>query len=166
MTNKTWRVGVAGLGMLGAGLATGAAAQKDVEKLNESDLDYQTQFDDIDDVGLYLTRDRQRLSATTVSDVRELSYAVYSQTGFRLADWARVSVGARFDVFDIEVDNASDAANRFPQPRKRLYAPRRRWIISLAREQSQVLRMPNSALVLSATPAMPPSRSPPPRTRL
>jgi len=41
-------VGVAGLGMLGAGLATGAAAQRDVNKLNESDLDYQSKFDDID----------------------------------------------------------------------------------------------------------------------
>lgn len=39
-------VGVAGLGMLGAGLATGAKAQKDVNNLNPSDLDYQTQFDD------------------------------------------------------------------------------------------------------------------------
>ena len=44
-------VGVAGLGILGAGLATGAGAQKDVEKLNESDLDYQTKLDDIDAKG-------------------------------------------------------------------------------------------------------------------
>lgn len=44
-------VGVAGLGMLGAGLATGAAAQRDVNKLNESDLDYQSKFDDIDAKG-------------------------------------------------------------------------------------------------------------------
>lgn len=44
-------VGVAGIGMLGAGLATGASAQKDIEKLNESDLDYQNQYDDIDAKG-------------------------------------------------------------------------------------------------------------------
>ena len=74
-----------------------------------SDLGLQTQFDAIDDVGLYRTRARQRLSATTVSDVRELSYAVYAQTAAQLADWARVSVGARFDVYDFEVDNRSDA---------------------------------------------------------
>lgn len=41
-------VGIAGLGMLGAGLATGAKAQKDVNNLNPSDLDYQTQVDDLD----------------------------------------------------------------------------------------------------------------------
>lgn len=74
-----------------------------------SDLGLQTQFDAIDDVGLYRTRARQRLSATTVSDVRELSYAAYAQTAVQLAVWARVSVGARFDVYDFEVDNRSDA---------------------------------------------------------
>lgn len=73
------------------------------------DVGLQTQFDAIDDVGLYRTRARQRLSATTVSDVRELSYAVYAQSAVQLADWARVSVGARFDVYDFEVDNRSDA---------------------------------------------------------
>lgn len=74
-----------------------------------SDVGLQTQFDAIDDVGLYRTRARQLLSATTVSDVRELSYAVYAQTAVQLADWARVSVGGRFDVYDFEVDNRSDA---------------------------------------------------------
>lgn len=74
-----------------------------------SDLGLQTQFDAIDDVGLYRTRARQRLSATTVSDVRVLSYAAYAQTAVQLAVWARVSVGARFDVYDFEVDNRSDA---------------------------------------------------------
>ncbi len=44
-------VGVAGLGMLGAGLATASRAQKDIEKLNESDLDYQSTFDAIDAKG-------------------------------------------------------------------------------------------------------------------
>lgn len=74
-----------------------------------SDVGLQTQFDVIDDVGLYRTRARQRLSATTVSDVRELSYAVYAQSAVQLADWARVSVGARFDIYDFSVDNRSDA---------------------------------------------------------
>ena len=41
-------VGVGGLAMLGAGLATASGAQKDVKALNPSDLDYQTKFDDID----------------------------------------------------------------------------------------------------------------------
>lgn len=75
----------------------------------QSEVGLQTQFDDIDDVGLYQTRARQRLSATTVSDVKELSYAAYAQSGIRLAEWARVTVGARFDVYDFDVDNRSDA---------------------------------------------------------
>lgn len=74
-----------------------------------SEIGLQTQFDDIDDVGLYATRARERRSATTVSDIRELSYAVYGQTGVHLTDWARVTVGARFDVYDFAVDNRSDA---------------------------------------------------------
>lgn len=73
------------------------------------ELGLQTQFDDIDDVGLYRTRARQRLSATTVSDIRELSVAAYGQTGLRLNDWARLSLGARYDVLDVAVDNRSDA---------------------------------------------------------
>ena len=74
-----------------------------------SEIGLQTQFDDIDDVGLYLTRERQRRSATTVSDIRELSYAVYGQTGIHLSDWTRVTIGARFDVYDFDVVNRSDA---------------------------------------------------------
>lgn len=70
-----------------------------------SEVGLQTQFDAIDDVGLYLTRARQRLSTTTVSDVKELSYAVYGQSGVHLTDWARVTIGARFDVYDFDVDN-------------------------------------------------------------
>ena len=74
-----------------------------------SEIGLQTQFDAIDDVGLYLTRARQRLSATTVSDVKELSYAIYGQTGVHLTEWARVTIGARFDVYDFDVQNRSDA---------------------------------------------------------
>lgn len=74
-----------------------------------SEVGLQTQFDAIDDVGLYLTRARRRLAATTVSDVNELSYAVFAQSGVTLTDWARVTVGARFDVYDFDIDNRSDA---------------------------------------------------------
>ena len=44
-------VGVGGLGLLGAGLASGAKAQKDVNNLNPSDLDYQSKVDDLDAKG-------------------------------------------------------------------------------------------------------------------
>lgn len=44
-------VGVGGIGLLGAGLASGAKAQKDVNNLNPSDLDYQSKVDDLDAKG-------------------------------------------------------------------------------------------------------------------
>ena len=44
-------VGVGGLGMIGAGLALGAGAQKDVEALDPSDIDYDSQVDELDDMG-------------------------------------------------------------------------------------------------------------------
>ena len=44
-------VGVGGVAMLGAGLATGIGAQKDADALNEADLDFQTKLDDIDAKG-------------------------------------------------------------------------------------------------------------------
>lgn len=71
----------------------------------ESEVGAQTQYDVIDDVGLYLTRNRQRIETTTESDVRQLSYAVHGQTGLRLTDWARITVGGRLDVYDFDVDN-------------------------------------------------------------
>lgn len=73
----------------------------------KSEIGVQTQYDAIDDVGLYATRARQRLQTITESDVGELSHAVHGQTGLRLADWARVTVGARFDVYDFDVDNSN-----------------------------------------------------------
>lgn len=44
-------VGVGGLGMIGAGLAIGSKAQKDVEALNPSDIDYDSQVVELDKKG-------------------------------------------------------------------------------------------------------------------
>lgn len=44
-------VGVGGLAMIGAGLALSAKAQKDVDALDVSAIDYQSQFEDIDKKG-------------------------------------------------------------------------------------------------------------------
>ena len=76
----------------------------------DNEVGLQTRYDDIDDVGLYLTRARQRLSTTTVSDVKEWSSAAYVQSAARLSPWARFTLGARFDNIDFDVVN-NNAAN-------------------------------------------------------
>jgi len=76
----------------------------------ENEIGLQTRYDDIDDVGLYLTRERERLETTTVSDVKEWSGAVYAQSSAHLTSWARTTLGARFDSIDFEVAN-NNAAN-------------------------------------------------------
>ena len=80
----------------------------DLELHNE--IGVQTRYDDIDDVGLYLTRERERLETTTVSDVKEWIGAVYAQSAAHLTPWARVTLGARFDSIDFDVAN-NNAAN-------------------------------------------------------
>jgi hypothetical protein len=44
-------IGVGGLGMIGAGIALGAKAQKDVEALDPSAIDFDSQVEDLDDKG-------------------------------------------------------------------------------------------------------------------
>lgn len=75
-----------------------------------NEIGVQTRYDDIDDVGLYLTRERERLNTTTVSDVKEWAGALYAQSAARLTPWARLTLGARFDSIDFDVVN-NNAAN-------------------------------------------------------
>ncbi|MES2683294.1 MAG: TonB-dependent receptor [Pseudomonadota bacterium] len=76
----------------------------------QNEIGVQTRYDDIDDVGLYLTRERERLATTTVSDVKEWTGAVYAQSAARLSPWARFTLGARFDSINFDVAN-NNAAN-------------------------------------------------------
>lgn len=78
-------------------------------KLN-NEIGVQTRYDDIDDVGLYLTRERERLDTTTVSDVKEWIGAAYAQSAAQLNPWARLTLGARFDSINFDVVN-NNAAN-------------------------------------------------------
>ena len=72
-----------------------------------NEIGAQTRYDDIDDVGLYLTRARERIDTTTVSDVREWIGAVYAQTNVHLTSWLRANVGARFDSINFDVVNSN-----------------------------------------------------------
>ena len=76
----------------------------------DNEIGLQTRYDDIDDVGLYLTRARERLETTTVSDVKEWIGAAYAQSSTHLTPWARATLGARFDSINFDVAN-NNAAN-------------------------------------------------------
>lgn len=74
-----------------------------------NEIGAQTRYDDIDDVGLYLTRARTRLETTTVSDVKEWIGSGYAQTGVHLTSWLRVNAGVRFDSINFDVVNNNPA---------------------------------------------------------
>ncbi len=69
-----------------------------------------TRFDAIDEVGLYRTAARQRLSAVRTDNVDEGSVGGYGEVGFALSDALRATVGVRADYFNWDVD-ALQAAN-------------------------------------------------------
>lgn len=71
----------------------------------ENELGLQTRFDDIQKVGLYLTRERQRRSTVTESEVKEWSGATYAQSAVRFLPWFRATLGVRADSFDFGVKN-------------------------------------------------------------
>jgi hypothetical protein len=59
--------------------------------------------DDIPTVGLYRTRERERLSTMRQDDVVQDNYSLWVSQDFSLADWLRAEAGLRFDSFHFEV---------------------------------------------------------------
>ena len=66
--------------------------------------------DAIDEVGLYHTAARVRLSTTRVDDVRQTSNGVFGSADVRLADRVRATLGLRGDLYRFGVD-AGDPRN-------------------------------------------------------
>ncbi|MFX8914764.1 hypothetical protein ABTM95_19185, partial [Acinetobacter baumannii] len=67
---------------------------------------FQTRFDAIDPVGLYDTQDRNRYFTVLQDRVGEWSGAAYLQTETRLTDWARATLGGRYDQYHFTVDSS------------------------------------------------------------
>jgi hypothetical protein len=65
----------------------------------------QTRNDIIDGIGLYNTRDRDRLSTVRVDDIRESSAGVFASADHKVNEWFRVQPGLRADFFHFDVDS-------------------------------------------------------------
>lgn len=64
----------------------------------------QLRHDDIDEVGLYQTRDRVRLATTRRDRVRQTSGGAYVQTAVQWSSWLRTMAGVRADGVHFEVE--------------------------------------------------------------
>ncbi|KPK32778.1 MAG: TonB-denpendent receptor [Betaproteobacteria bacterium SG8_40] len=69
----------------------------------------QMRYDDIDNVALYSTRARQRLSTTREDTVEEGSIGVYIENLTFWSPWLRTVAGVRADYFNFDVDSSIPA---------------------------------------------------------
>ena len=69
-------------------------------------LGFELRQDRIDPVGLYATRERERLSTTRQDDVVEGSVGIYAQNDTQWSDWSRSVVGIRYDRYHFDVDSS------------------------------------------------------------
>ena len=66
--------------------------------------------DSIDDVGLYHTAQRRRLSTIRQDDVLQTSIAAYAQTSMQWSPHVRTIAGARFDRYAFDVEETRNAS--------------------------------------------------------
>jgi hypothetical protein len=71
----------------------------------------QTRHDLIDDIGLYKTRRRQRLSTVREDDVYEGNVSAFAEATVKWTSWFRTVTGVRGDVFSFQTQRSSIAAN-------------------------------------------------------
>jgi outer membrane receptor protein involved in Fe transport len=70
---------------------------------------FESRFDDIGQVGLYLTDARVRLSTVRQDAVQRLGLGFYVEQQLQATDWLRVIAGLRHDRADFDVDSDLDA---------------------------------------------------------
>jgi outer membrane receptor protein involved in Fe transport len=76
----------------------------------ENLIGIQARHDDIRNVGLYRTRERERLSTTRQDRVQETSGGLYGQTSLQWSSWLRTVAGLRADHYRFDV-RANDTIN-------------------------------------------------------
>jgi outer membrane receptor for ferric coprogen and ferric-rhodotorulic acid len=65
----------------------------------------ETRYDDIDEVGLYKTRERVQLGPQRSDRVKEWSTGAYAESQLNWSDRFRSVLGARYEYFDFDVDS-------------------------------------------------------------
>jgi outer membrane receptor protein involved in Fe transport len=73
---------------------------------SQNTIGLQGRFDDIKNVGLYLTEARERFDTVRADRVKESSIAPYLQNETRWTDKFRTTLGARFDSYRFDVDSS------------------------------------------------------------
>jgi hypothetical protein len=78
--------------------------------------------DDIDSVGLYRTRARERFDTIREDRVTQAQYSAFVSHNQHWTDWLRTEAGLRFDAFDFSVRsdlsaNSGDASDSIVQPK-------------------------------------------------
>ena len=69
----------------------------------------QTRHDFIDGIGLYNTKNTERINTVRVDDVTESSAGIYAMANYQLNPWLRVQPGLRADGFNFKVDSDTPA---------------------------------------------------------
>ncbi len=80
---------------------------------NTITLGLQTRHDILNDIGLYNTRERRRISTVREDDVYEGSAGLYTAANYKVNDWFRVQPGLRADgfYFDVESNNSANTGD-------------------------------------------------------
>lgn len=73
--------------------------------VTNNQLGVEFRLDDIDQVGLYKTKNQQRLGAVRNDSIKEFSVGLYWQNQLQWTDDIKTIVGLRHDYFDFEVEN-------------------------------------------------------------
>ena len=86
------------------------------------EIGVQARHDDIGQVGLYKTAQRQRLSTVREDGVQQFSRAVYADARVQLTPWLRALAGLRLDRYDFDVAsnlaaNSGKAADDLASPK-------------------------------------------------
>jgi outer membrane receptor protein involved in Fe transport len=68
-------------------------------------IGFEVRHDDIDTVGLYLTRARERIDTTRDDDVTQTSSSLFVEQEIRFTPSLRATAGLRYDHFDFDVDS-------------------------------------------------------------
>jgi len=87
----------------------------------ETTVGIDMRYDDID-VGLFNTRQRERLSTVREDGVKEASAGVFAETTQHWTQWLRTTVGVRADIFSVDVagdraENSGDKTDAMLSPK-------------------------------------------------